>query len=402
MGLKIVLIALVILPSLLVVIAAQPAPTVGPPTPSPFDEHCTIPDFSGPGFLLEITESTTLCPGDYSMPPTKGFKMACNDCFLDCRLSKIASLDIFQVDNVEVRNCNTYTFVLDSNNSLIKNFSYFHPEFGGAFTTLDVANSHNTTIVYNNFTRGETDGLFANTYGIIVKTDSTNTTIINNTISGFKYCITPRWNSTNDTIMNNTVFNCEHGIKPYTGSANQTVKENIVYDGHHDGIYISELSLGTYVQGINSHVVENIVYDSENCIRVETDVITDLIVHGNDVSNCDEGISTEQTFGVAPLSAPTIRYNDISNSLTGIYIQSYVTLGGGSIQYNNFLSNTLQAQDDGSGIAWNAFDKGNYWDDFDEIVEGCLDGNGDGKCDGPYIIPGTAGSMDNLPSTTPF
>ena len=57
---------------------------------------------------------------------------------------------------------------------------------------------------------------------------------------------------------------------------------------------------------------------------------------------------------------------------------------------NNFLSNSYQAIDEYSGLnKWDigGFRGGNYWDDYDEPADGCIDNDSNNFCDSPLGIP---------------
>jgi parallel beta-helix repeat protein len=78
------------------------------------------------------------------------------------------------------------------------------------------------------------------------------------------------------------------------------------------------------------------------------------------------------------------------------------------IYHNDFINNAIQADDDGNTNFWNDTypSGGNYWNDYDEPIEGCVDnfdgaitpqttGSPDGICDNPYYID--ADSVDYYP-----
>lgn len=59
---------------------------------------------------------------------------------------------------------------------------------------------------------------------------------------------------------------------------------------------------------------------------------------------------------------------------------------------NSFISNSINAMDNGSNNNWDNSIIGNYWDDYSGV-----DADDDGIGDIPYNITGTANSQDNFP-----
>jgi parallel beta-helix repeat protein len=106
----------------------------------------------------------------------------------------------------------------------------------------------------------------------------------------------------------------------------------------------------------------------------------------------------------------TLSDNTLSNSAVGLNLNG----SENSVFHNRFLGNTVQANL-GQAVHDNLLSQaprvgGNHWSDFDEIAEGCVDGNADGYCDDPYVLdPLTAdqdpwaadgGWLDTIPPTT--
>ena len=81
--------------------------------------------------------------------------------------------------------------------------------------------------------------------------------------------------------------------------------------------------------------------------------------------------------------------NTISNNDYGIYLfESNSNL----IYLNCFTNNKFNAFDNGSNNRWDYGRSGNYWDDYLGS-----DSNGDGIGDFPYMIAGSAKSLDKFP-----
>jgi len=80
----------------------------------------------------------------------------------------------------------------------------------------------------------------------------------------------------------------------------------------------------------------------------------------------------------------------------------YILSGNNSNVFinNTFVNNDTQAYDAGTGNVFDQDGNGNYWHNFDEPIEGCMDTDINGICDTPYTdVTGTAGSIDNFPLT---
>ena len=89
----------------------------------------------------------------------------------------------------------------------------------------------------------------------------------------------------------------------------------------------------------------------------------------------------------------TFSGNTISNNSNGIWLSSDSNTN--KIFLNHFIANEINAGDYGINNTWDNGFSGNYWDDYSGN-----DTNNDGIGDTPYIVPGTAGSLDNFPIWT--
>jgi hypothetical protein len=90
--------------------------------------------------------------------------------------------------------------------------------------------------------------------------------------------------------------------------------------------------------------------------------------------------------------------NTFYNSGSGLSMHYAAT---GAIYHNNFINNYQPVYDDGGSFSWdNGYPSGgNYWDTYDELVEGAYDFysgpdqdilGSDGVADNPYLLPGTS------------
>ena len=93
-----------------------------------------------------------------------------------------------------------------------------------------------------------------------------------------------------------------------------------------------------------------------------------------------------------------VRGNTIKHCATGIIISPFRQLTeGNTIFENNLVDNKIQAQDDGSNNVWYKDGKGNYWSDWTSP-----DDDKDGIVDKPYVIAGTAKSLNKYPLASPY
>jgi parallel beta-helix repeat protein len=93
------------------------------------------------------------------------------------------------------------------------------------------------------------------------------------------------------------------------------------------------------------------------------------------------------------ISHNVIRWNGNETEEYGIIL---LNCDNNFIYRNNIISNQNQAYDDGTNDWDNGYiSGGNYWDDYNEPAEGCLDSDSDGRCDDPYVVWGS--NQDRYP-----
>jgi len=201
-------------------------------------------------------------------------------------------------------------------------------------------------------------------------------------------------------IINNEIHsNVRYGISMnYT--VNWVIKANKIYsngkgintDG---GIYIRNTPSTYYDKEISkANISENEIYDNNgygiyiyNTISGSKYKIDSNIIENNSKA----GIWLGQTSS-----------NEITNNKF-IQNQSGMTCGKNSsynlIYYNEFIENGVQnAEDNGTKNIWDdRTEKGNYWSDYYGKDE-----NNDGVGDTEYLIPGTAGAIDEIPIVKPY
>jgi len=211
-----------------------------------------------------------------------------------------------------------------------------------------------------------------------------NNSIIGNTVSG---------NASNEGIFLN-------------GGENNSVIGNTVTDNGFTGIAINSsdgnsitgntvsgsTNTGIAIVSSNNNDVSNNDLSNNVGTGIRLNTSSNNNISGNSISNSNnDGISLFLS------NSNSISDNTVSGSGNGIRL--FLPSDNNQIFNNNFIDNTTQASDSGSGNVFNlsAPTGGNYWNNFDEPVEGCNDANSDGFCDDPFVF---FGGQDNLPWTT--
>ena len=211
-----------------------------------------------------------------------------------------------------------------------------------------------------------------------------NNSIIGNTVSGNASNEGISLNGgENNSIIGNTVTDNSSGGITINSSDGNSITGNTVSGSTNTGIAI--------ISSNNNDVSNNDLSNNVGTgIRLNTS--SNNNISGNSISNSNnDGISLFLS------NSNSISDNTVSGSGNGIRLFS--PSDNNQIFNNNFIDNISQASDSGSGNVFNlsAPTGGNYWNNFDEPVEGCNDANSDGFCDDPFVF---SGGQDNLPWTT--
>jgi parallel beta-helix repeat protein len=252
-----------------------------------------------------------------------------------------------------------------SDNTIQNNFLINSNEINGIF--LNETCNYNI-ISYNNFSNNDRNGIYLNDH--CDHNSLSNNDIYNNDNSGIRF-----ENSSTNKINNSIIkSNNKYGVM-IVGSSNEIINSIISSNNEH-GIFLFA--------------------DDNNVVKKNTIE-----------NNAKDGISLSNS------TLDQIYKNEISqNSGYGIKLD-YFTLQ--NLIYDNHLHhNTINAVDksignnnwntaktSGTNIVGGPYIYGNYWDNFDEDIEGANDSNSDGIADNAYTV--YASNKDNGPllDTTP-
>ena len=194
--------------------------------------------------------------------------------------------------------------------------------------------------------------------------------------------------SANNTLNDNNASLNDNGIYWTYGillshSSNNNIIDNIANSNSGDGISLGESSNENLLRG-------NIAYFNLNSISLLGSNNNTLKV------NLLANYNSNYVLYFSNSHNNTIRGNNISNGLTNLFIFS----SNNNIFYQNNIFNSFFSNADDNGInQWDSGITGNYFDDFDELDEGCIDNNGDGFCDSSYNI---GSNVDRYPLVKPF
>lgn len=170
----------------------------------------------------------------------------------------------------------------------------------------------------------------------------------------------------NFTISGNQVHHNLIGIEP-TIASNFTIQNNSIWSNSLRGIDMWDMEA--------SLIQDNVIFDNPTGIIV--DVVRSTQFERNTIENNDVGMIVKS-----------------SSSINVVF-------------HNNFINNTVQAQDDGPGNSWDHGypSGGNYWSDYTgiDMCSGPLQDNcpdPDGIGDTPYFVDND--TLDRYPFTSPY
>ena len=237
-----------------------------------------------------------------------------------------------------------------------------------------------------------------------------NLLISNNDISSTRNFAISTSQTNNSVISDNTVFdNSNNAIQLFNSNNNNVIKNNSVdqsssigirVDGDNnliEGNTLTNHSAGLRPDGLNNQIVGNTISDNSRGIVLVTFL-------GSSSNTFFTNIIQNNQIGIDFFAAQNPHDNNvffdnlIQNNNIGIELEN-----GNNNQFynNNFLANPTNYNI--LGGTGNIFDLplpvgGNYYDNFDESVEGCDDNSpSNAICDLPFIF---SGGQDNSPWTS--
>jgi parallel beta-helix repeat protein len=186
-----------------------------------------------------------------------------------------------------------------------------------------------------------------------------------------------------NTIFNNIITNNDDGIVLSDDSNTNTISSNIIISNNYDGILLAYSNQNNIIYNTITNPVFGIYLFNSSYNNINNNVIQNNSQCGIFLDNHPDYPSDYNTFSG----------NIIINNSCGIEL-----LGdNNTVYYNNFINNTINAQDSGTNFWYNSsLKEGNYWSDY--IGE---DNNGDGIGDIPYNITGGS-NQDLYPLMHPF
>ena len=210
----------------------------------------------------------------------------------------------------------------------------------------------------------------------------------------------------NLVIINNTFENCSSGLHLHKTEQSNFSDNTFKNCGY--GVYI-EHSRG------DNYFVNNLLLNSSTGFRFDWYADNDYFI-GNKIYNSvfagfshdiswkgvmrnntfigNELMYNKYAFYLGSTADSLLKDNYIANNDNGIRLYGSAN---NTIFHNNFINNIVQVVYPENNI-WDNGSQGNYWSDYDETSEGCLDPNNDGICDSPYNIGGGV-NADNYPFT---
>jgi parallel beta-helix repeat protein len=341
--------------------------------------NCTIP-YGG----MVITQNTTFCPGTYKINGTiivgYGITLGCKDTVLlgDRSFAGLDTSSMSTIKNCKLINFSSgYSGMHRSLNSFINN-TIINP----SYYAFQLHDEYNSTFI--------------------------NNTILDCTTGGFRIW----WGSNYNKFLGNNIKNCS-GTSETSGAFffdwysdyNLFINNNL-----RDNYKAFNLPDTWYSVHYNNSFINNTLFNNNFGFYLGSSVGADI--EGNNITNSSwYGIFSDYSSG------NSIHNNLFNDNYIGVYLTSsnnteiydnYISFSSyynvylsqstnNTVYHNNLFNNrTKQAYEQLGFNYWDYYQEGNYWSDYDEDIEGCIDANADGICDLPYNISGGI-NKDNYP-----
>ncbi|MBT5021713.1 hypothetical protein HOK51_08645 [Candidatus Woesearchaeota archaeon] len=273
--------------------------------------------------------------------------------YFHCYNNHSWSAENSNIETVKVTNYGSLN-IYSCNNSIVSNITATNNSADGLY----ISTSFNITVSNSNFSYNTDDGIEVE--------DSNNLTFQNSVLL---------LNTDNGMEANDcdSVFIIGLNVSNQSGSGDIGIYINSNnnywnvsdsnFTGNYYGLYYNS------VNGVGNYIGNNFFYDN--------------LISGIHIYYGDNAV---------------INDNDFTSNKYGVNFAN-VDSGSNLVYRNNFKSSTT---DHATHLGTNHFNSsttlgGNYWDDFDQVGEGCSDGNSDGFCDATYNTSGLTPATDYLP-----
>jgi parallel beta-helix repeat protein len=228
-----------------------------------------------------------------------------------------------------------------------------------------------------------------------------NVTITNTTVTGFNIGIR-LYNSTNNTISHNTVASNGTGLYLSESSYN-TIANNTASNNTYVGIYVDSFSYNTD----HDNTISGNTFSGNGSIGA-LDCGLVLITYRDSGNNRIDANTLNNNgragiclTGSGSLTNYVVSNNDIENNglqnRNGSGLIVPYTFSG-LIYHNDIINNATppSVYPPSSNISFSAPLPlgGNHWSEYDTPAQGCVDADGDGICDAPYLF---SGGQDSFP-----
>ncbi len=241
-----------------------------------------------------------------------------------------------------------------------------------------------------------------------------NATIMNTTVTGFNIGVR-LYNATNNAFSHNTVSGNGTGFYVSESSYN-TIANNTASNNTYVGIYLDSFSYNT---NHDNKISGNTFSGNGSIGALDCGLV--LITYRNSGNNTIDANTLNNNgragiclTGSGILTNYVVSNNDIENNglqnRNGSGLVVPYTFSG-VIYHNDIINNATppSVYPPSSNISFSAPLPlgGNHWSEYDTPAQGCVDADGDGICDAPYVFSGGqdsfpwAGKSGWLPSPPP-